>query len=348
MRGNGVNLRSSTARALVMAAAVAAVVAGCGSSNSGGGDSGTSAAAATGGKSPSTSGKQLKVIVVTHGVPSDPFWNTVQKGVKDAGADFNVKTDYQSLQGAVDPGQEARLMDAAIAQKPDGIAVTIPDPSAMRAPIKKALDAGIPVIAFNSGDTDYQKLGVKTFVGFSAAAAGTGLGQELSKLGSKNAICVNHQQGNLTLETMCSNFQKSFVAAGGKAKQLVVDGADPSGTQSDVTAALSQDKTIDGVFGLGPGSHGAVLKAIEASGRQQNIKFCDFNLIGGIVQDIAAGKTDCTGDQQGYLQGYLPVEFLAQFKRLGVTPLGHVLTGPVLVTKANVSQALALSKANVR
>lgn len=337
--------KRSVRAAAVMAAAVAAVaVAGCGSSNS---NTEGSSGAASGG-SPSTGGKQLKVIVVTHGVPSDPFWNTVQKGVKDAGADFNVKTDYQSLQGAVDPGQEARLMDAAIAQKPDGIAVTIPDPSAMRAPIKKALDAGIPVIAFNSGDTDYQKLGVRTFVGFSAAAAGAGLGDELAKLGAKNAICVNHQQGNLTLETMCSNFEKNFAAAGGKAKQLVVDGADPSGTQSDVAAALAQDKSIDGVFGLGPGSHAAVLKAIEASGRQDQIKFCDFNLIGGIVQDIAAGKTDCTGDQQGYLQGYLPVEFLAQFNRLGVTPLGHVLTGPVLVTKDNAQQALKLAQENLR
>ncbi len=147
--------KRSVRAAAVMAAAVAVAVAGCGSSNS---NSEGSSGAASGG-SPSTSGKQLKVIVVTHGVPSDPFWNTVQKGVKDAGADFNVKTDYQSLQGAVDPGQEARLMDAAIAQKPDGIAVTIPDPSAMRAPIKKALDAGIPVIAFNSGDGDYQSSG---------------------------------------------------------------------------------------------------------------------------------------------------------------------------------------------
>jgi simple sugar transport system substrate-binding protein len=340
--------RSARAAAFATVAIAAAAVAGCGGSS---GDSTTTSGAAAsggGGGSPSTSGKQLKVIVVTHGVPSDPFWNTVQKGVKDAGADFNVKTDYQSLQGAVDPGQEARLMEAAIAQKPDGIAVTIPDPDAMRAPIKKALDAGIPVIAFNSGDTDYAKLGVKTFVGFSAAAAGSGLGDEVARLGARNAICVNHQQGNLTLETMCSNFQKAFTAKGGKAKQLVVDGADPSGTQSDVAAALSQDKTIDGVFGLGPGSHQAVLKAIEASGRQDKIKFCDFNLIGGIVQDIAAGKTDCTGDQQGYLQGYLPVQFIAQYKRLGITPLGHVLTGPVLVTKDNAQATLKLAEENVR
>jgi simple sugar transport system substrate-binding protein len=272
----------------------------------------------------------------------------VQKGATDAGSDFNVDVDYQSLQGPVDPGQEARLVDAAIAQKPDGIALTIPDPDAMRAPIQKALDAGIPVIALNSGDTDYQKLGVRTFVGFSAEAAGRGLGDWMADAGSKNAICVNHQQGNLTLETMCSAFEKAIAAAGGKARQLVVDGADPSGTQSDVTAALNEDESIDGVFGLGPGSHKSVLGAIEGSGRADSITFCDFNLIGGIIEDVAAGKTDCTGDQQGYLQGYLPVQFLAQNHRLGVTPLGHVLTGPVLVTKDNAQQALELSKENVR
>jgi hypothetical protein len=42
------------------------------------------------------------------------------------------------------------------------------------------------------------------------------------------------------------------------------------------------------------------------------------------------------------------VEFLAQFNRLGVTPLGHVLTGPVLVTKDNAQQALKLAEENLR
>src|SRR5688500_1368357 len=180
--------RRVRAAAVASVAIAALAVAGCGGADSGGSSGGEARA----GASPSTGGEKLKVIVVTHGVPSDPFWNTVQKGAKDAGADFNVDVDYQSLQGAVDPGQEARLVEAAIAQKPDGIALTIPDPDAMRAPIQKAMDEGIPVIAFNSGDTDYQELGVKTFVGFSAEAAGRGLGEWMTDAGSKNAICVNH------------------------------------------------------------------------------------------------------------------------------------------------------------
>ena len=42
------------------------------------------------------------------------------------------------------------------------------------------------------------------------------------------------------------------------------------------------------------------------------------------------------------------MQFLAQFNRLGVTPLGHVLTGPVLVNKDNADRALELAKENLR
>ena len=178
----------------------------------------------------------------------------------------------------------------------------------------------------HSGDGDYQKLGVRTFVGFSAAAAGAGLGDELAKLGAKNAICVNHQQGNLTLETMCSNFEKNFAAAGGKAKQLVVDAPTRPGRSPTSRRALRAGQVDRRRLRPRAGSHAAVLKAIEASGRQDQIKFCDFNLIGGIVQDIAARQDRL---HRRLSARVCPVEFLAQFNRLGVTPLGHVLTGPV-------------------
>jgi simple sugar transport system substrate-binding protein len=53
-------------------------------------------------------------------------------------------------------------------------------------------------------------------------------------------------------------------------------------------------------------------------------------------------------DQQQYLQGYLPVEFLAMKKRYGLMPTGVVMTGPGFVTKDNAGQAIDLAKKGIR
>jgi simple sugar transport system substrate-binding protein len=53
-------------------------------------------------------------------------------------------------------------------------------------------------------------------------------------------------------------------------------------------------------------------------------------------------------DQQQYLQGYLPVEFLAMKKRYGLMPVGTVMTGPGFVTKDNAAQAIDLAQKGIR
>ncbi|HEX3722884.1 MAG TPA: substrate-binding domain-containing protein, partial [Nitrolancea sp.] len=134
--------------------------------------------------------------MITHGLPNDPFWTIIQRGAHDAAKDFNVKLSYEQLTGSsVDPGQEARLLSAALVQNPQGIAVTIPDPHALGGPIKQALAKNIPLIAFNSGDNDYTKLGVQTYVGFDQTKTGQVAAQQMLARNAKDDICINHQQG---------------------------------------------------------------------------------------------------------------------------------------------------------
>ncbi len=57
------------------------------------------------------------------------------------------------------------MIQNAIDSKVDGIAVSMPDPDALAAPIKAAVDAGIPVVVYNAGDRDWQKSGGLAFFG---------------------------------------------------------------------------------------------------------------------------------------------------------------------------------------
>ena len=88
------------------------------------------------------------VAMITHEVPGDSFWDLIRKGAQAAADKDNIELRYSNDPEA--PNQ-ANLVQSAIDSKVNGIAVTLAKPDAMAPAVKAALDAGIPVVAFNSG-----------------------------------------------------------------------------------------------------------------------------------------------------------------------------------------------------
>ena len=93
----------------------------------------------------------MKVTFVVHGSASDPYWSVVKRGVEDAAALTGAQVDYYAPQ-VFDVVEQARLIEAAIATQPDGLAVSIADADAMRDGVTKAVAAGIPVVVVDSGE----------------------------------------------------------------------------------------------------------------------------------------------------------------------------------------------------
>ena len=75
--------------------------------------------------------KDVRIAFVVHGSASDPYWSVVKRGVDDAAALTGATVEYHAPQ-VFDVVEQARLMEAAIATKPDGIAVSIADADAMQ------------------------------------------------------------------------------------------------------------------------------------------------------------------------------------------------------------------------
>jgi simple sugar transport system substrate-binding protein len=332
-------MRSSSIAAVTSIVLAAVITGGCGAGDDG--------AAAGGGRSAVSGGKPVHIIMVTHGVPGDAFWNALKRGAEDAAKDYRVDFDYLSTQ-KVDPAEQARLIETAIARDPDGLAVSILDPDAVAGPIKKAVDRGIPVISLNSGDAFFEELGAIAHVGQAEEIAGRGGGERMAAEGVRNAICVNHGQGDKSAELRCKGFADAITQAGGRAKQVVVTTGDPTGTQRRVEAALKEDPSIDGVLGLGPVIFDPIKAAINSTGRADEVKLASFDLSPEILAAVRDGGALFAIDQQQYLQGYLPVEFLVERIRIGISPTGLVLTGPNLVTREDAQQAIELSKRGLR
>jgi len=287
--------------------------------------------------------QETSIIVVSHGQASDPFWSVVKNGVAQAAADMGVNVDYRAPE-TFDMVAMAQLIDAAVNQNPAGLIVSIPDGDALGPSIQKAVAAGIPVISMNSGSDVSKKLGALLHVGQDEFDAGKAAGEKLKELGGKKAICINQEVGNVALDLRCKGFAEGF----GESSVVPVS-MDPAEVTAKVKAALSSDPDIDTVMSLGASTAGEpALVAIAESGREGKINIGTFDMSAGFLQAIVDGKAAFAIDQQQYLQGYLPVTFLALNAKYGLMPGGNVPSGPNLITKDKAAQVIDLSTKGIR
>ena len=285
-------------------------------------------------------GKGLDIEVITHGQSSDPFWSIFVNGTKQAAADTGATVNYSAPSGTTfDINQMNQLIDAAVAKKPAGIVVSIPDATAEGPHIKAAIAAGIPVISANSGSDVYESLGILTHVGQTEEIAGEKAGALMKAAGVTNALCINQEVGNAGLDARCKGFATGL---GGKSTVLAVQLSDQSGSQQKIQAAVQADSTINGIMALGPTGAAPALKALQAL-NNTSIKLATFDLSKDVLDAIKAGTMLFAVDQQQWLQGYLPVVFLVYYPLYGVMPGGGqpILTGPGIVDKTNVDLVTA-------
>ena len=69
-------------------------------------------------------------MVVVHGQASDPFWSVVKNGVDEAQKDTGATVEYRAP-ATFDMVEMSQLIDAAVASKPDGLVVSVPDAAAL-------------------------------------------------------------------------------------------------------------------------------------------------------------------------------------------------------------------------
>jgi simple sugar transport system substrate-binding protein len=287
--------------------------------------------------------QNMRFVVVTHGQASDPFWSVVKNGVDQAAKDLGVTVEYNAPDTYNMP-QMAQLIDAATASMPDGLVVSIPDAEALGDSIKNAVASGIPVVSMNSGSDVYESLGVLVHVGQTEYEAGLGAGKKMKAAGVTNALCVNQEVGNVALDLRCKGFADGLE---GKVDVLAVS-MDPTEIGNAVKGAMSSNADVNGVLALGPAAAEPTLAALEDNEMLDKVKFGTFDLSPTVLKAIADGKMMFAIDQQQFLQGYLPIQFLRLYKLYGTMPAGTVMTGPGFVTKDNAAQVIELSKQGIR
>ena len=306
----------------------------------------TSTAGADGDGDGAGAERDMRIVVVTHGQASDPFWSVVVNGVNQARDDLGIEVEYNAPTGTgFDVVAMAELIDTAVASEPDGLVISNPDPSGLGDAIQRAIDAGIPVLSINSGSDVYADLGLLTHIGQTEFEAGVGAGERMAAAGVTNALCVNQEVGNVALDLRCEGFAQGL--GGVPSRVVAVDLADATGAQAAIEAELSGDPSIDGILTLGPTGAAPALLALEGN---DAVQLATFDLSPEVLTAIDEGRMLFAIDQQQYLQGYLGVSVMALYIQYGLLPGGGdiIRTGPGFVTQENAAQVIELSAEGIR
>jgi simple sugar transport system substrate-binding protein len=284
-----------------------------------------------------------RIVVITHGQAADAFWSVVKKGVDDAGALMGVEVQYQAPQ-TFDMVAMKQLIDAAVASKPDGLVVSIPDAEALGDSIRAAVADGIPVISMDSGLEVSKELGALLHMGIDEYPSGFAAGLKMKELGKTSGACINMEVGNVALDLRCQGFADALDGN----SQVIATSNDPTEIRAGASAYLQQHPEIDAVLTAGSSAFDPTLAAIEEAGLVDQISLGSFDLSPTMLEAIDQGKALFGIDAQQYLTGYYPIIFLAIYDQYGMVPTNDVLTGPLFVMQDTAKQVIELSALGYR
>jgi simple sugar transport system substrate-binding protein len=292
--------------------------------------------------SPFPSHKKWKIVFVNH-VTTNPFFVPTQYGIEDACGLFGM--DYQWTGSAnADVGEMVNALNAAIAAKADAIAVPIVDPKAFDGPIQKALDAGIPVFAYNADAPRGSTNPRLAYIGQDLYLSGYQMGERIASLVDSGLVALFiATPGQLNIQPRLDGAMDAIKKSGKKIDaQMIATGATVNEELSKIKSFYLGHQDVKGMFAVDAGSTQGVAEVMKESNLpSKGVHGGGFDLLPRTVQLIHDGFLDFTIDQQPYVQGfYTVVEAFTFLASGGLVGPANINSGLKFVTKGTVDPYL--------
>jgi simple sugar transport system substrate-binding protein len=267
------------------------------------------------------------------------FTQVIKQGAEDAGKALGVDVEVTGPAGFVST-EAIAMFEGLIQKKKDGL-VTVPQPGDVWvAPIKEAVDAGIPVMTANV-----------TSPGSAAAAwfgqdeynSGVLLGQELRKILEASGV----SEGKIVVGTCVAGIDvlvdryNGFVEGMKGSKFTITEAYDVTPENTSNYAAWENLASANPDMVAGVGLCSLDIPNLAQIKTRSSAKWAigGYDLNVETLDAIKAGTAQITVGQNPYLQGYLPV--LALYQNLCESkPLvqGWIDVGTEVVTADNVNE----------
>lgn len=296
-----------------------------------------------------------KIAIVTW--TEDPFWGPTQDGANDAARDLGVDLTFVTSKPDID-SQNQHIKDV-LAGGVDGLAISPNDPVAQQAIINDAAGKTI-LVTF---DSDAPSTNRRGFIGTDDYSAGQVAADEVRLAipdGGKVIISVgsidmsnggDRRQGlidNLLDRPFKHDRPHDPLNAELKGQKYelvatVIDHHEVDNVTKLVSNAIQANPDVKCIVGLFSYNGPAIVKAVDAAGKQGQIKVIGFDESAEEQADVASGAIFSSILQDQYRCGYETVRVLSDLCR-GVAqnqPAGPRLTAfPVIVMRKDNLQSL--------
>ncbi len=251
-----------------------------------------SAAALSGPASMAAAADELYIPLVSKGFQHQ-FWQAVKSGAEQAADEFGVRITFEGPDNETMVDRQIDMLAAALANKPVAIGFAALDSQAAIPLLRQANEAGIPVIAFDSGvDSD---IPMSTATTDNAAAAGMAADKMAELIGGKGKVAVvAHDQTSRTGIDRRDGFVNRIEANYPDIEVVTVQYGQGDHLKSiEVTKAiLTANPDLNGIFGTNEGSAIGVVNGVQELGTK------DLVIIG-----YDSGKAQTDAIRNGLMAG---------------------------------------------
>ncbi len=284
-------------------------------------------------------------IALVPGLTTDAFYITMRKGAEAAAKAVGAELVFQ---GAPDfnPVTQVPVLDAVIAKSPDAILIAPTDKTQLIQPLKKAADAGIPVITVDTfiGTGVYQTGAGDADFPLSYIASDNVLGGEIAAralataIGDKGKVYVsNVKPGISTTDQREEGFKKEMANHPNiEVLETQFNDNDANKAASQLQAVYARNPELAGVFGANLFSALGAANGVQQAGQMGAIKVVAFDAPTSIVDNINSGLVDLAIAQHPAEIGYFGV--MAAYAHLtGNSIPTSIGTGFTVIDKNNVT-----------
>jgi ribose transport system substrate-binding protein len=282
---------------------------------------------------------------------ADPFYFTMEKGVKaaaaKAGADL-VVAEYPKAWG---PENQIPILQATYARgKFDLLLIAPTSTEALKAPLKAIYDKGTEIITVDTfiGDGDYSKASDYSFplayIGSDNYLGGKQMAEQLAKMvGEKGKVFI--QSTNPDASSVQGRV-KGFTAGVSEFPNMMLVGVEwcqdiQQKAQEQTLTALQINKDIVGIFGLNVFSAQGATQAVINAGLSGAVKMCLWDATLDNIANLKKGNADLVLAQKPGEMGTLGVEWGVKFlkDKKNVKVPKKVIPGFEFFTSKNVGDA---------
>jgi simple sugar transport system substrate-binding protein len=267
----------------------------CGSSSSA---SGSSASGIFGTK------KSYHFVMVNH-VTTNVFFTPTQNGASDACKLLGCSYTWTGSSTS-NVGEMVNAINSAITGKADGIASSLISATAFNKPVKSALSAGIPFVAYNA---DEPKTGRLAYIGQDLFLSGQQMGQHIASLVPSGEVALFiATPGAANIQPRIDGARDTLKSHPSIKPKVVATGAAVPAELTVINSWATGHSSAKGMFAVDAGSTQGVAQTIQKQGlRAKGWKGGGYDLTPVTESLLSKGIIDFTIDQQPYLQGFYPV-----------------------------------------